>query len=841
MRRKIKKNIKNMLQTMLEAHNHILLLLENKRIVEASNLLAQCQDCALYIGKTIEEKEAINIKAVSYLEAYCEQLYEISKVLDEKKLIKLKGQIDKSINYIQYELDEKISNDRLKIVFMPYKAAMWDCMESIWESANADKECEVFVVPIPYYERKEDGNLECLCYEGHLFPDYVPIVSYKEFSLDKEQPDVIYIHNPYDGANYVTSVHPDYYSSNLKKFTDKLIYIPYFLASNGPMPETHLNLPAYQYIDKIIVQDQEKAESLSEYLDEEKIVVMGSPKVDRIIKLAKRKKEIIEKQIPQQWKEKIIGKKVILFNVSLSGILQNSKYAIEKIRDIILKFEEQEAVVLLWRPHPLIEATLKSMRPQLHSEYMQIKNIFIKKGKGIFDETNDPGISVVISDAYLGENSSSIVNYFGVLGKPVLFIDWKIVGCEKRDRRFLSFSTFFQEKKSIFFIPINYGMGHDLYQLNLETGKLKRDFTFPGSPENIWEAYSGIKKVKNKLILIPFYAKNVYIYDIIKKQAVEIILSIECNGARFDEAVEYNDKLFLLPYCYPAIVSIDAQNYEVYEYKECVSPFLSKNKNIELFSLAYLKKGKFLYLASANESKILVFDMEEGNYTIKEIGKYPYGYGYLVDDGEYFWLAAYKKNSVVRWNEQSGDCKEYTYPIEKSRPEKLIWSSLFDKKDEIVVCDGSSLNISFINKKTGRCRNDKVVENMLAKVEMDTKAEEGGFASVNLLDEETVLLLEWKDCSIILWNMRTNHWKRFLCRQPVEEMLKTEKRQIEKYWISRMVPYSLSESSISILQYIDYIVEGEVDIFNNIYECYQTKEGFPVGFRIHEYISKLGG
>ena len=54
MRRKIKKEIKGMIQTMSEAHEHVLFLLENKRIAEANDLLLQCQECAAHIGESIE-------------------------------------------------------------------------------------------------------------------------------------------------------------------------------------------------------------------------------------------------------------------------------------------------------------------------------------------------------------------------------------------------------------------------------------------------------------------------------------------------------------------------------------------------------------------------------------------------------------------------------------------------------------------------------------------------------------------------------------------------------------------------------------------------------------------
>ena len=66
-------------------------------------------------------------------------------------------------------------------------------------------------------------------YEADEFPKYVPIIHYDDYNLELEKPDVIYIHNPYDNANYVTSVHPHFYAKDLKQYTNELVYIPYFV------------------------------------------------------------------------------------------------------------------------------------------------------------------------------------------------------------------------------------------------------------------------------------------------------------------------------------------------------------------------------------------------------------------------------------------------------------------------------------------------------------------------------------------------------------------------------------------------------------------------------------
>lgn len=106
---------------------------------------------------------------------------------------------------------------------------MWDSLESVWMAAKADENCDAYVIPIPYYNKNPDGSFREMYYEGDQYPDYVPIVRYDNYDFAIHKPDIIYIHNPYDQYNYVTSIHPFFFSENLKRFTQNLIYIPYFI------------------------------------------------------------------------------------------------------------------------------------------------------------------------------------------------------------------------------------------------------------------------------------------------------------------------------------------------------------------------------------------------------------------------------------------------------------------------------------------------------------------------------------------------------------------------------------------------------------------------------------
>ena len=56
--------------------------------------------------------------------------------------------------------------DTFLVVFMPYKAEMWDSMESIWLACREDPACECRVMPLPYYEYDKARGGWRQCYDG---------------------------------------------------------------------------------------------------------------------------------------------------------------------------------------------------------------------------------------------------------------------------------------------------------------------------------------------------------------------------------------------------------------------------------------------------------------------------------------------------------------------------------------------------------------------------------------------------------------------------------------------------------------------------------------------------
>lgn len=441
MRKSQKKQIENMLEVLDKAQDAIRKALETKSNEIALALLEQCQDSAIQIGGMIEESFGEDFVTVGLLENYCEQIYQTYELIRQKQPVNV-GKTYKNLRKELIRIENSVKNDiqvRTTAVFLPYKASMWDSLESVWKAADEDPNCDAYVIPIPYFDKNPDGSFREMHYEGNEYPKYVPVTSWEEYDIAAEHPDMIFIHNPYDEFNHVTSVHPTYYSKSLKNQTDLLIYIPYFIlceidSNNKELVEKlehFCTVPAVVYADRVVVQSKEWQKVYIDVMTktmgndtrkvwEEKIMGLGSPKMDKVHTTGRDGLEI-----PEEWLkiiEKPDGswKKIIFYNTSVSALLQYDEKMLEKMRYVFKVFKEnKDEVALLWRPHPLIKATIESMRPKLWAGYEKLVKTYMEDGWGIYDDTSDINRAIAVSDAYYGD-PSSVVQMYEETGKPIM-------------------------------------------------------------------------------------------------------------------------------------------------------------------------------------------------------------------------------------------------------------------------------------------------------------------------------------------------------------------------------------------------------------------------------------
>lgn len=443
MRKAQKKQAEDFVQLLGQAHDEIRKAMEAKNAALAMHLLGQCQEGAIQLGDLIEKTEGENANPIPLLESYCELIYQLHEELAQGNPVN-PNKAYKRLRKSLFQVDSGIRNDikvRGEVVFLPYKASMWDSLESVWKAADEDPDCDAYVVPIPYYDKNPDGSFREMHYEGDHYPGYVPVTWYEEYDFEKRQPDIIFIHNPYDNCNYVTSVHPDFYSNELKRFTNSLVYIPYFMLSEiDPEDEKAVEglekfcaLPGVANADKVVVQSEAMRQAYIKIMTrfmakqgyprkywENKILGLGSPKVDKVLNT--RKEDL---EIPEEWMRVIRKpdgnwKKIVFYNTTVTALLQNNERYLEKMRDVFRVFyENRDEVALLWRPHPLIKATIESMRPQLWEEYRGIVERYREENWGIYDDAADMDRAVCLSDGYYGD-WSSVVQLFQHSGKMIL-------------------------------------------------------------------------------------------------------------------------------------------------------------------------------------------------------------------------------------------------------------------------------------------------------------------------------------------------------------------------------------------------------------------------------------
>lgn len=633
-----------------QAHDEIKEAVDMGKNNIAADLLTQCQEGAIRLGELIEKTEGEGFSTISLLERYCELVYQAHEELSGGAAVNANN-VYKKLRKALIQIQNSIRNDikvRLEMVFLPYKASMWDSLESVWMAADADPDCDAYVVPIPYYDKNNDGSLGTYHYEGNELPEDVPVVHYDAYDFAQRKPDVIYIHNPYDNNNFVTTVEPRFYSAELKKYTDLLVYIPYY-STTGGMSEGQVSCPAYYNADYIVIQAEKYRRFFDSQIPADKFLVMGSPKFDRVIRMCAN-----PPAAPEDWKKKMEGKKVYFYNTSIGGMLGNTEQFLKKMAYVFNCFKGREDACLLWRPHPLMESTFDSMRPQYRPYYEELKRQFIEEDRGIFDETPDITAAVALSDVYIGDSATSVTSLFGVAGKPLFILnnaidrepgedDWRgevinpAFDIWGNDRYWLTSNNqlWFSEKNDY----------HYKFYMDLGTGY-------------IGGYYMRAVEINDKVYVLPSNARNLLIIEDKKVRKIEFQFAIMQGGAFF--SCWYNEKyIFLFPLKYPFLVRFNIETEEI-RYIDGIRQFNVRNVNGEWRTGGRCPYGNELIFASPEESRFLFMDID--TMQAREVScpsKSCLGVQGIVPDGEELWLLPLNGMVITRWNPKTGEVQEY--------------------------------------------------------------------------------------------------------------------------------------------------------------------------------------
>lgn len=366
--------------------------------------LSSCQELAMKIGETAEARLKNPSDPVRSLEEYCETIYNIYEYISNGRETELdhdsvRSRIEKFEKEFSSSAECVSENDEKKeILFLVISPDDWKSLDSIYEAAIRDDDYEVSVVAVPCYYRDEEGRIDTdsLVYDLDEYP--INITDYSSYDIAAHHPDITIIQSPYDEYGDMMVVHPYFHSSNIVKYTEKLVFIPPFklmeiAEGDGRSRYTlskFIKNPGLVYADEIIVQSEGMRDVYVELLSDltkeikwsEKIVSCGTA---------------IDDWYEREDSEASSEKKKVMYYLSPSVVFEYGKSVIKRTEELFKNVKENESdrICLRCFTDRDTERIVKEYHPDESDRFRSI----MEEGHFSFDDPKD------VFAGYLGDGS----------------------------------------------------------------------------------------------------------------------------------------------------------------------------------------------------------------------------------------------------------------------------------------------------------------------------------------------------------------------------------------------------------------------------------------------------
>ena len=401
--------------------------------------LSELQNNIVSFGTLTESIKGEDCNTVKLLEQYLEVIYKVAKYVQkfdegisyeasaESKYAECDEGVKDTFASISEAIDSEIVNRR-SVLFLPVKAKHFGSMRMAYEMETATPDTDVYVMPLPYYYKEYDGSFKD---EMHIDTEEfikanIPVTDYSRFDLSLLCPEKIYINSAYDEYNMAVSVDTRFYARIVKKYTEKLIYIPYFKLmefdrANYPCwynMQYYCTVPGVVMADKVYVQSENTRKAyidkLNEWVGDEQYTDIWEQKIDVY-------NESCEEHSEDELRD-AGSKKTIVWFVSAGSLAEFGDRYIEKAyRNLDVFALSKDKLKVLLISEPFLDEMIKTYSDELY-----------KKWTGFIDEFNRSGIGEVVSqveeksveallkaNAYYGD-PSYICKDFILMKKPVM-------------------------------------------------------------------------------------------------------------------------------------------------------------------------------------------------------------------------------------------------------------------------------------------------------------------------------------------------------------------------------------------------------------------------------------
>ena len=401
--------------------------------------LSELQNNIVSFGTLTESIKGEDCNTVKLLEQYLEVIYKVAKYVQkfdegisyeasaESKYAECDEGVKDTFASISEAIDSEIVNRR-SVLFLPVKAKHFSSMRMAYEMEAATPDTDVYVMPLPYYYKEYDGSFKD---EMHIDTEEfikanIPVTDYSRFDLSLLCPEKIYINSAYDEYNMAVSVDTRFYARNVKKYTEKLIYIPYFKLmefdrANYPCwynMQYYCTVPGVVMADKVYVQSENTRKAyidkLNEWVGDEKYTDIWEQKIDVY-------NESCEKHSEDELRD-AGSKKTIVWFVSAGSLAEfGDKYIEKAYRNLDVFALSKDKLKVLLISEPFLDEMIKTYSNELYKKWIGFIDEFNRSGIGeVVSQVEDQSVEALLkANAYYGD-PSSICKDFILMKKPVM-------------------------------------------------------------------------------------------------------------------------------------------------------------------------------------------------------------------------------------------------------------------------------------------------------------------------------------------------------------------------------------------------------------------------------------
>ncbi len=401
--------------------------------------LSELQNNIVSFGTLTESIKGEDCNTVKLLEQYLEVIYKVAKYVQkfdegisyeasaESKYAECDEGVKDTFASISEAIDSEIVNRR-SVLFLPVKAKHFSSMRMAYEMEAATPDTDVYVMPLPYYYKEYDGSFKD---EMHIDTEEfikanIPVTDYSRFDLSLLCPEKIYINSAYDEYNMAVSVDTRFYARNVKKYTEKLIYIPYFKLmefdrTNYPCwynMQYYCTVPGVVMADKVYVQSENTRkvyiDKLNEWAGDEQYTEIWEQKID-----------VYEESGEEHSEDELRdagSKKTIVWFVSAGSLAEfGDKYIEKAYRNLDVFALSKDKLKVLLISEPFLDEMIKTYSDELYKKWTGFIDEFNKSGVGeVVSQVEDQSVEALLkANAYYGD-PSYICKDFIAMKKPVM-------------------------------------------------------------------------------------------------------------------------------------------------------------------------------------------------------------------------------------------------------------------------------------------------------------------------------------------------------------------------------------------------------------------------------------